>query len=180
MRTRPGQHSTTPLSAQSSYNNENSTHSSRVMGLPDVAENSPRVASERQHGAASDNTWNFLNIAVSEFYFWHTITSEPNMREAPNLERMVGGIHTVDRGFTHFQYHTSSALSLMPRHTCTVRSKSDLSNISGHMGRGRSRIWDRQSDCRRPNYNCMMLVIVFWNESEILKTCLAACFWLSQ
>ena len=33
------------------------------------------------------------------------------MREAPNLERMVGGIHTVDRGFTHFQYHTSSVIA---------------------------------------------------------------------
>ena len=30
-----------------------------------------------------------------------------------------------------------------------------LSNISCHMGRGQSRIWDHQSDCRRLNYNRM-------------------------
>jgi len=69
MMTRPGRHSMTPLSARSSYDNENRVCSSRVMELPDVAENSlrvasekhvaensPRVASEKQHGAASDNT----------------------------------------------------------------------------------------------------------------------------
>ena len=66
---RPARHSTTPLSARSSYENENRARSSRVMGLPDVGENSPRVASEKQHGAASDNTLNLPNIAVSEFYF---------------------------------------------------------------------------------------------------------------
>jgi len=36
---------------------------------PAVAENSPRVAPEKQHGAASDNTSSLPNIAVSEFYF---------------------------------------------------------------------------------------------------------------
>ena len=36
--TRPGRHSTTPLSARSSYENENRARSSRVMGVPDVAE----------------------------------------------------------------------------------------------------------------------------------------------
>ena len=62
-------HSTTPLCAQSSYDNENRVRSSGVMGLPDVAENSPRVASEKQHSAASDNAQNLPSIAVSEFYF---------------------------------------------------------------------------------------------------------------
>ena len=51
--TRPDWHSTTSLSAQSSYDNENRVRRSRVMGLPDVAENALRVASEKQHGAAS-------------------------------------------------------------------------------------------------------------------------------
>ena len=96
--TRPVWHSTTPLSARSSYENENRARSRRVMGLPDVAENSPRVASEKQHGAASDNTLNLPNIAVSEFYFWQTITPEANVREAPKLERTVRGIHTIDGG----------------------------------------------------------------------------------
>jgi len=68
------------------------------MRLLDVAKNSPRVASEKQHGAASDNTLNLPNIAVSEFYFWQTITPEANVREAPNLERTVRGIHTIDGG----------------------------------------------------------------------------------
>jgi len=67
--TRPGRHSTTPLSAQSSYENENMSRSSRVMGVPDVAENSPRVAPEKQHGAASHNTSSLPNMVVSEFYF---------------------------------------------------------------------------------------------------------------
>ena len=67
--TRPGRHSTTPLSARSSYENENRARSSRVMGVPDVAENSPRVAPEKQHGAASDNTSSLPNIVVSECYF---------------------------------------------------------------------------------------------------------------
>ena len=96
--TRPGWYSMTPLSVRSSYDSEKRAHSSRVLELSDVAKNSPIVTSERQHGAASDNTWNFPNIAVSEFYFWHTTTADPNLREAPNLEHMVRGIHTVDGG----------------------------------------------------------------------------------
>ena len=67
--TRPGLHSTTPLSARSSYENENRARSSRVMVVPDVAENSPRVAPEKQHGAASNNTSSLPNIVVSECYF---------------------------------------------------------------------------------------------------------------
>jgi len=42
----------TTLSAKSSYNNENRVCSSRVMELPDVAENSLRAASEKQYGVA--------------------------------------------------------------------------------------------------------------------------------
>ena len=72
--TRPDWHLTTLLSTRSSYDNENQAHSSRVMDIPDVADNSLRVASEKQHGAASNNTWNFPNIAPSEFYFWHIRT----------------------------------------------------------------------------------------------------------
>ena len=35
---------------------------------------------------------------MSEFYIWQTITPEANVREAPNLERTVKGIHTIDGG----------------------------------------------------------------------------------
>ena len=109
--TRPGWYSTTPLSsARNSYNNENRVHSSRVMGLPDAAENSPRVASDKQHGVASDNTQNLPIIGVSEFYFWQTITPESNVREAPTLERTIRGIHTIDGGSRPL-YHT---------HTCSL------------------------------------------------------------
>ena len=71
--TRLGQHSTTPLSAQSSYDNEkydneNWAHSSRVMELPKDAENSPRVASEKQHGTESENTYNFPIIDTFGYY----------------------------------------------------------------------------------------------------------------
>jgi len=48
------QHSVTPLSAWGRYNNENWECSSRVLEL--VAENWPRVTSEKQHGAASNST----------------------------------------------------------------------------------------------------------------------------
>jgi len=82
----------------SSYDDENRARSNRVMELPNVAKNSPRVALEKQHGAASDSTWNLPNIAVSDFYFWQTITPELNVREAPNLECTVRGIHTIDEG----------------------------------------------------------------------------------
>jgi len=61
-------------------------------------ENSPRVAPEKQHGSASDNTSSLPNIVVSEFYLWQTITPEANVREAPNLERKVRRIcHKVTR-----------------------------------------------------------------------------------
>jgi len=57
--TRPGRYSTTPLSARSSYDNENRVRSSWVLELPEVADNLPRVASEKQHGTESENTCNF-------------------------------------------------------------------------------------------------------------------------
>ena len=83
------------------------------MELPNVAENLPRVASEKQQRAALNNTYHFLNIAVFEFYFGQTITPEPNVREAPNLSRTVRWIHTVDGG-SHplpvlYAFHTSTS-----------------------------------------------------------------------
>ena len=54
--------------SQCPYNNENQACDSRVYGLLDVAENSPKVASEKQQGVASNNI-KFSNIAMFEFYF---------------------------------------------------------------------------------------------------------------
>ena len=45
---------------------------------------------------------------MPEFYFWHTITPEANVREAPNLECTVRGLHTIDGGSR--TYGTSSVL----------------------------------------------------------------------
>ena len=103
--TRPGWHSTTPLSAWSSYDEENRAHSNRVMGLPDVAE------TRRELPQRSNMEWRPIihkslpNIAVSEFYFWQTRTPEPNVREAPNLE-----CTQPMEGHAHFWYRTFSAL----------------------------------------------------------------------
>jgi len=69
--TRPGPHSTTPLTSQSSYDNENRARSSRVMELPEVAENSPRIASEKQHGTESkSDRWYFQTL------LWKAIAPE--------------------------------------------------------------------------------------------------------
>jgi len=45
-----------PLGAQSGYYNKNQACSSRVLELPDVAENLLRATSEGQQGAASEDT----------------------------------------------------------------------------------------------------------------------------
>jgi len=43
--------------------------SGRVLELPDVAENSPRAASEKQQGVMSENAYDFPNIVVCEICF---------------------------------------------------------------------------------------------------------------
>jgi len=88
---RRGQHSTTPLSAQSSYDNENPAHSSRVMELPKVAENSPRVASEKQDGTESENTYNIPTIDTFGHYVWKAITPEASNWGTPKLELKCEG-----------------------------------------------------------------------------------------
>ena len=52
----PTQFSATPLSAQGSYGDEYQAHSSRVLQLSNSAEILPRVASEREQEAASENS----------------------------------------------------------------------------------------------------------------------------
>jgi len=53
---RPSQQSVTPLSTRGSYDNKNRVYSSIVLVLPDVVENMPRVALQKQQEVASDNT----------------------------------------------------------------------------------------------------------------------------
>ena len=74
--TRPCRHSMTPLSAGSSYDNENQACSSRVMELPEVAENLPRVASEKEYWTKSKNKYNFLIIDTFGHYVWKAIAPE--------------------------------------------------------------------------------------------------------
>ena len=52
----PTQFSATPLSAQGSYGDEYQACSSRVLQLSNSAKILPRVASEREQEAASENT----------------------------------------------------------------------------------------------------------------------------
>ena len=52
----PTEFSSTPLSAQGSYGDEYQACSSRVLQLSNSAETLPRVASEKEQEAASENT----------------------------------------------------------------------------------------------------------------------------
>ena len=62
----PTQFSATPLSAQGSYRVEYQACSSRVLQLSNSAEILPRVASEREQEAASENTIFYPIIEWSE------------------------------------------------------------------------------------------------------------------
>ena len=86
----------TPLSARSSYDNENRARSSRVMELPKVADNLPRVASEKQHGMESENTCNFLIFATFEHYIWKAIAPRSKHSGTPKLELEVQRVCTID------------------------------------------------------------------------------------
>ena len=89
--TRPGRHSTTPLSARSSYDNKNRAHGSRVMELPEVADNSPRVASEKQHGTESENTCNFPIIDTFGRCLWKAIAPEASHQGTPKRVCTIDG-----------------------------------------------------------------------------------------
>ena len=94
---RPGRQSMTPLSDRSNYDNENRTRSSRVMELPKLSENSPRVASEKQHGTESENTCNFPIFDTFGCYIWKTIAPEASNSGTPKLELKVRRACTIDR-----------------------------------------------------------------------------------
>jgi len=90
--TRPGWHSTTPPSVQSSYDNENMARSSRVMRLPDVAENSPRI------------------LLLTDY------NSRSKCERSTKTGCTVRGIHTIDGGSrplpVWYIFHVSPSLQL--------------------------------------------------------------------
>jgi len=57
-----------PLGAQSGYYYKNQVCSSRVLELPDVAENLLRATSEGQQGAASEDTYNISPISTNQLW----------------------------------------------------------------------------------------------------------------
>jgi len=92
---RPGRHSTTLLSARSGYNNKNRARSSRVMELPNT-DNSPRVASEKQHGTESEHTCNFPIFDTARRYIWKAIAPRSKHSGTPKLELEVRRVCTID------------------------------------------------------------------------------------
>ena len=130
---RAGRHSTTPLSAWSGYNNKNRARSSRVMELPEVADNSPRVASEKQHGTESENTYNFPIIDTFGYYVWKAIAPEASNSGPAELGLEVRKvctidgnphplpvIHTYGEGVSNCNYtcHPNIHNSLLANHDC--------------------------------------------------------------
>ena len=103
----------TPLSAWSSYDNNNRAHCSRVMELPEVADNSLRVASEKQHGTESENTWNFPIFDTFGRYIWKAIAPRSKHSGTPKLELGVQRVCTIE-GSPHpllviYTYGTSAS-----------------------------------------------------------------------
>jgi len=56
------------------------------MELPKDAENSPRVASEKQHGMESENTCNFPIIDTFGHCLWKAIAPEASNSGAPKYK----------------------------------------------------------------------------------------------
>ena len=57
------------LGAQSGYYHKNQACSSRVLELPDVAENLLRATSEDQQGAVSEDTYNISPISTNQLWW---------------------------------------------------------------------------------------------------------------
>ena len=94
--TRPGRHSMTPLSARSSYDNGNWVNSNRVMELPKVADNSPRFASEKQHGTESENACNFSIFDTFRRYIWKAVAPRSKHSGTPKLELELWRVCTIN------------------------------------------------------------------------------------
>jgi len=56
------------------------------MELPEVADNLPRVASEKQHGTESENTCNFPIFDTFGHYIWKAIAPRSKHSGTPKLE----------------------------------------------------------------------------------------------
>ena len=134
---KPSRHSMTPLSAWSSYDNENQAHSSRVMELPEVANYSLRVASEKQHITEFKkfNTCNFPIFDTFGHHIWKAIASRSKHSGTPKLELKVRRVCTI-QGSPHplpevYTYGTSAS-----NYTCHLNIHYLLYYIFIHICRG--------------------------------------------
>ena len=66
------------------------------MELPEVADNSPRVASEKQHGTGSENTCNFPIFDTFGRCVWKAIAPRSKHSGTPKLVLEVRRIRTID------------------------------------------------------------------------------------
>jgi len=66
------------------------------MELPEVADYSPRVASEKQHGTESENTCNFPIFDTFGGYIWKAIAPRSKHLGTPKLELAVQRVCTID------------------------------------------------------------------------------------
>ena len=66
------------------------------MELPEVADNLPRVASEKQHGTESQNIWNFLIFDTFGRYIWKAIAPRSKHSGTPKLELEVRRVCTIN------------------------------------------------------------------------------------
>jgi len=66
------------------------------MELPEVADNSPRVASEKQHGTGSENTCNFPIFDTFGRCVWKAIAPRSKHSGTPKLVLEVRRVCTID------------------------------------------------------------------------------------
>ena len=66
------------------------------MELPELAENSLRVASEKQHGMESENTCNFPIFDTFGRYVWKAVAPEASNSGTPKLELEVQRVRTIN------------------------------------------------------------------------------------
>ena len=85
----------TPLSAWGSYmyNTKNQVCSRGSRGFTRLQKSRRKLVQRKQRSVASDNTYNYHCF---RFYQWQIITSEPNQRATPNLQRTVRWMCTID------------------------------------------------------------------------------------
>ena len=159
-----------PLSPQSSYDNENRARSSRVMELPD---NSSRVASEKQHGTESENTWNFP--IFDTFGRWKAIAPRSNRNTKNYLNSKCEGSVYRQKSPPTSGYYLSSDYTCrpnIPRGRQRKKSRTPRGEISWNqveIMRNQSRFpWNRAQKSAQPSspthfYN---IWCHFWGKSR--------------